>query len=410
MEIQSRPLWLIRENLHEPTLPLPKLLTVLAQLQIPHEVVPMECWEARTINKMVLPLPSNDPIGEEILWADPTTRVTLVFSERFGHLLLKLQDPTPFHALSNEQILALHQTRIKLTQTFQSIFGNPDYCEAIQQVDGDWALEIFPVDMPKGDEVDYCSKVVRTIYVVTGGQYMDYGFPLDKVRALRQAFTTSSTGPIDGFDRNLRTPSWRNVILGYPEGAALTTNVLLMIWSELEIPVAPIPYSEHPQPMTVQGPRERVRDQCSFCKPEVIAKQLILEEKTLWVLFNIWPYVGDGENSQHLLVVSKHHLENEAAASEEERCEMLRVIGKLCRIAREMFPNATISVFCQQGFQAGQTEPHYHWHIVVMDGKEDLTKWLARFALEFLKEHPSNAHQPSPDLARNYRLLSNDES
>lgn len=404
-----QPFWLIREDLdqEQSIIPLERLKLVLSELEIPCEVVSNDCWEERSGSKIDLKRPSCGVAVEETLWSDSTTRIDIISSRYFGHLLIRLQNPTSFHEVSDDQILAINRTRTRLSLVFQKIFGSPDYSEAFMHLDQDqnWTLEIFPVEMKRGDQVDYYSKVQRTIYVITQGEFVDFGFPLDRIDELRRELSQTVIESTCSIDRDQRTAAWRNKILYYRQAGNLTANALLHIWSEQGKPVIPLPPLEK-SPAIVLEEDVRERDRCSFCRPEVIERQKILEEETLWVLYNIWPYVGGKkENSQHLLVVSKHHLENPCAATEEELLEEHRVMGKLCRAARGVFPNMTQSIFRQQGFQAGQTEPHNHWHIVMMEGKEDITTWLARFANEFLRVFPPSVHQPSSDLARAYHLI-----
>lgn len=106
----------------------------------------------------------------------------------------------------------------------------------------------------------------------------------------------------------------------------------------------------------------------AFCKAEVINKQLVLEGRSINVLYNYAP-IGFGGERLHFLIVPKEHKTKFSELSEEEYLEATDVSQKLMShfsVTREI---EDVYIFHKTGVDAGQTVPHWHMHMILTSNK-----------------------------------------
>ncbi len=102
----------------------------------------------------------------------------------------------------------------------------------------------------------------------------------------------------------------------------------------------------------------------SFCRDDVIQKQIVIEGNRVNVLFNYAP-IGFGGEKLHFLVVPKQHREAFTDVTESEYSESLRLTKKLVdhfTATRKTVKN--VYLLNKTGIDAGQTLPHWHLHAI----------------------------------------------
>jgi diadenosine tetraphosphate (Ap4A) HIT family hydrolase len=101
----------------------------------------------------------------------------------------------------------------------------------------------------------------------------------------------------------------------------------------------------------------------AFCKQPVIDKQLVFEGKEVHVLYNYAP-LSIGKEKLHFLIVPKQHRPKFSDLTETEYLEAMKLSQKLVTFYQKKgYPTAFI--FNKTGFEAGQTVPHWHQHVVI---------------------------------------------
>lgn len=100
----------------------------------------------------------------------------------------------------------------------------------------------------------------------------------------------------------------------------------------------------------------------AFCNPEIIQKQLVFEGKKINVLYNYAP-IAVGNEKLHFLLTPKAHREGFLNLTEEEYLEAMQLSQRL--VAYYLNKGyQTAYIFDKNGYEAGQTVPHWHEHIV----------------------------------------------
>lgn len=107
----------------------------------------------------------------------------------------------------------------------------------------------------------------------------------------------------------------------------------------------------------------------SFCKEDIIERQLVITGKKVNVLFNYAP-IGFGGERLHFLVVPKEHREAFTDVTQEEYCESLQLTTKLVNHFTETRKNVkNIYLLNKTGVDAGQTVKHWHLHVIFSTNK-----------------------------------------
>lgn len=120
--------------------------------------------------------------------------------------------------------------------------------------------------------------------------------------------------------------------------------------------------------------RNKSKDKCVFCTPEVLAKDQILSRKH-WVVFaNHYPFLDWA-----ILIVPKRHIEYLHETYDEEWKELNRILSQLdlawSKYYREEYNHSKTELYLDQGEpsfnitlnngeHSGQTVRHLHWHFI----------------------------------------------
>lgn len=101
-----------------------------------------------------------------------------------------------------------------------------------------------------------------------------------------------------------------------------------------------------------------VAKSCAFCTPTVLERQAIYASPISRVLYNFRPYFENG----HFMIVPKEHKDNFQDITWQEFQDMYQQARCLTQIAED---TGTVLWFMQNGPQAGQTQPHIHFHVLL---------------------------------------------
>jgi histidine triad (HIT) family protein len=131
-------------------------------------------------------------------------------------------------------------------------------------------------------------------------------------------------------------------------------------------------------------------ESCAFCDPTVLESQKFYEDDLVLALYTHKPiYPG------HCLVLPKRHVERFEFLTDQEITQIGRVIKKVNLAVMEVFATSGYLLLQKNGFEAGQTVPHVHFHYIPKKAGNNST-------LEFLsKMFLANYSRPiSPDEMR----------
>lgn len=127
---------------------------------------------------------------------------------------------------------------------------------------------------------------------------------------------------------------------------------------------------------------------CPFCDPDVIKAQTILDSTTCFVLYNIRP-----ANKGHCLVIPKRHVTTIKEVTDEELCEVFRLVKKVSETFQDHLHPIGFNYGFNEGRYAGQRVAHLHIHIMPrFEGDKD---YLPEHHL--FHRHPGIVHNFTSD-------------
>ncbi len=107
---------------------------------------------------------------------------------------------------------------------------------------------------------------------------------------------------------------------------------------------------------------EKIVGKDAFCNPKIIKELLIFEGEKVNILYNHAPLAID-EEKLHFLIVPKEHRHKFSDLTSGEYLEAMQLAQKLIAHYKvKGYPTAFI--FDKSGLEAGQTQPHWHEHII----------------------------------------------
>jgi diadenosine tetraphosphate (Ap4A) HIT family hydrolase len=99
-------------------------------------------------------------------------------------------------------------------------------------------------------------------------------------------------------------------------------------------------------------------DECPFCKPEILEKQMVLDGKECCMLYCLTPLV-----TGNVLVIPKRHVEGFENLSASEIEEIRTLIAKLPNAYQKAYGSTDYFIMQKNGVLAGQSEKHLHFHV-----------------------------------------------
>lgn len=109
-----------------------------------------------------------------------------------------------------------------------------------------------------------------------------------------------------------------------------------------------------------------VKGEDPFCDPSIITKQCIYEGNMMRVLFDYSRYRFLGDDP-HFLIIPKEHKAVFTELTKEEYQEALTLAQKIACYFADLSPSYVIHLYHKNGHRAGQTVPHWHLHILVIN-------------------------------------------
>lgn len=99
------------------------------------------------------------------------------------------------------------------------------------------------------------------------------------------------------------------------------------------------------------------RENCAFCREDVLRKQEMIRGKEAIVLYSHLPYTKNG----HFMIIPSQHLESLHCLTDNQFEEILEQAQKVSFALKDI---ENLVWFCQNGPRAGQTVPHVHIHVL----------------------------------------------
>lgn len=125
----------------------------------------------------------------------------------------------------------------------------------------------------------------------------------------------------------------------------------------------------------------------AFCRPSVIAKQLLYEGNLMYILYNYAP-IGLGEEKLHFMIIPKNHRTGFPQLTLNEYLEAQEMSIKLMNyFTKKEFP--IVYLFHKTGKLAGQTVPHWHEHLIFASNESN--EFWGKLIIMSKKLFPSKA-------------------
>lgn len=114
-------------------------------------------------------------------------------------------------------------------------------------------------------------------------------------------------------------------------------------------------------PTKTPKPFEKINGACSFCRKDVLKKQMVLDLNKYVVLVNYMPYAG---TKIHVMLVPKDHHQDMATMNKADLCDLQNIGRAVTEALRTVMGVDVFEIisFTQNGVCAGQTVPHLHIH------------------------------------------------
>lgn len=96
---------------------------------------------------------------------------------------------------------------------------------------------------------------------------------------------------------------------------------------------------------------------CPFC--EISEDNIIMENKLCLAIYDRYP-VSKG----HMLIITKRHVKDYFAASEEEKRSLLKLMEECRDFLKDKYKPAGYNIGLNCGNAAGQTIMHLHLHLI----------------------------------------------
>lgn len=98
---------------------------------------------------------------------------------------------------------------------------------------------------------------------------------------------------------------------------------------------------------------------CAFCDPKVLEKQKFYEDDLVIALYTYRPLMPG-----HSLIIPKRHVERFEQLTDDEACQICRVIKKVNLAAMKAFGTSSYLILQKNGWESGQSVPHVHFHYI----------------------------------------------
>lgn len=142
----------------------------------------------------------------------------------------------------------------------------------------------------------------------------------------------------------------------------------------------------------IESAKEVAQKKDAFCNPNVINNQLVFKGKEITVLLNYAP-IATGPDKLHFLIVPKKHYKTFSDLPKAVYLEIIKASNKLADFYNKK-GYSTLYAFNKSGKIAGQTEPHFHQHIVLPATKsEELLAKLTVFKNMLFGSSPLSARE-----------------
>ena len=337
-----------------------------------------------------------------------------------GHIVIVSKHCDKFENLKDEELVELDHFKsvvLKMLEKTDEMIGQvtfydsqKTYCQNHAHV----GIEIIPSRYLSGTSkkaVDYKDKIFRASYMFFNAEVTSEKALLKPIKTYREVFYNIRQYPLLCFPHWHTTMPW-NVSVKNKEWFKLFSHALLFeTWKKEGLLTAkcssntPLSHtgittltnlmaSEKSDNGEFSAPT--LVTQCVFCRQDVLKKQnLFLFDHSklcayhhpvskMRVLTNARPL----NNKHQILIIPCAHIERWVDLTSGEQFWMNKITQRLLRLMRQVDPQKGCLFFEQVSVEAGQTEPHFHRHVLVRPNLSQLAAILFQQSSDKLpREH-----------------------
>jgi hypothetical protein len=343
--------------------------------------------------------------SKTIVWSDTRVQIETSRIDDKYHLFMRLCSQKPFIQTTGQEVLPLKRGIEKLAHIFKDVFGSDHYTEFLQDNDAEWSFELFPVEnfgTSSAEEVDVYAKVQRNFYIFSHGQIGEVGLSFTKIQRLLDVLTRDMEGYVPP-NRSTRSQMVISQRVNHEQAATSCARLLLHFLEQSGLRVRRRPLFFRQKQISFPPLPRKVTTRCPFCDEKIIQKESLIEGKTMRILYNNLPYVGrEGEESSHLLITPKGHVEVDSP-SDDELIEEQDMLVRIKTVMQGLRPHFYYLVIRQQGLKSGQLLSHRHTHAVMYQDKQ-MPEFLKILAGKFIGCSEPVISQPSPKFVSRYMV------
>lgn len=107
---------------------------------------------------------------------------------------------------------------------------------------------------------------------------------------------------------------------------------------------------------------------CAFCNQNVLERQEVLETPLFKVLCNYKPWA-----KTHFMIVSKRHISHFDQLNHNEYITLFQLAQAVSQAIKAHYPKEKVVCYLQDGIASGQTQPHFHLHVMLRPQKLELS-------------------------------------
>ncbi len=277
---------------------------------------------------------------------------------------INLTDAKPWHKATEEEILSLESTSLKMPYLIREVSGIPDH--AIWSLRNQEIAKLIIIFGKSSRNAPLCLDVARKVammqFALQKGSFELIKIDNETIDELATKAPLILDAPIYDCSIDLRKYGWKNI----PQAISLLQKSVALpeLWENL-----------------CDADEGAMDPACKvFCHPSIIEKQHIVSTKNFHVVTNVTPYVNF-----HVMVIPKKCIRKSNEYSNEELLEKNKIIQRLTSIFLHRFKVPMVGALTRLGSLGGQTQPHLHHHILGFDPKKEHF-WVRNWTAELLQK------------------------
>ncbi|MBX7067091.1 MAG: HIT domain-containing protein [Parachlamydiales bacterium] len=291
--------------------------------------------------------------AQEILWQGPL--VSLIEDQGLPAVVMNRE--ASLDKLTDEEKIAFERTVGKMQNVFEEVFGFGDFSRWLPLEKEKLTAYLIPSGAYAGpNEVDYVIKIQSLLFALK-----DHDMPpLTKEQIARIQEAAS------------RMLSKEMPTIPIQEGNFKCTQILKGVSIALDELHETMDLPEEDPPFTLNF-TTRCR---AFCDPKILEKQFVFDSSCNHILYNHRPYVDC-----HFMILPIRHVSTLSETSEIEILDKFLLLSQIETISQKEFGSPRMGLLTRIGWRGGQTQSHFHEHVIGFDPKEEQA-WLRNWIYE----------------------------